>query len=359
MHHLEHDPHLWNNEGSGDEYPCECHAPTQLEPLETSGFGPRNLSQVFRHSGWQRQREQVYEALRDSCASPGRRDSFAYCGATCHVLRSKTDPTTIKLAASCCHDRFCKPCASTRARTISGNVAKHMQNKQCRFITLTLKHSGNTLKEEIERLYDAFKRLRKTSLWKTTQKGGVAFLEIKRSRDRQSWHPHFHVLTQGKFIDGIRLSHTWKAITLDSYIVDVKLVRDQKSALDYVTKYASKPFDNTLFEKHETLVEAIDALHGKRMAITFGNWKGLQMTEKPDKDAWEFLDTLEGLCSRAAAGDPKAEAIVIAACGERGKQLIDHVASRTRARINLPPPPTPEVETYLIDVADHRRSCYP
>jgi hypothetical protein len=241
---------------------------------------------------------------------------------------------------------------------MAANIAEKISSQRCRFVTLTLKHNTAPLSHNVERLYEAFKRLRKTDLWKHSQRGGVAFLEIKRSRDRQSWHPHFHVLTQGKFIDGQKLSNAWKHITTDSFIVDVRLVRDAKQVADYVTKYASKPFDPSLFEAKETLVEAIQALQGRRMAVSFGNWKGLQMTEKPNNDAWEFLDSLVALCQRAAAGDNHARAIVLAACGERGIQLIEREAKRIPPRMNVGRPPTPDPELYLIDTKDSRSLMY-
>lgn len=357
---LEHATHAppWTLDGDREEYPAESRKRTPLDPLETSGFGPDNLSQTFRHSGWVRQRRLVYEALREAGCSPASRDAFAYCGSTCFVLQAKNDPTNLKLAASCCHGRFCKPCANARSRTIAMNVAQYLDRGQCRFVTLTLKHNNRPLAENIHRLYAGFKTLRKGQLWKSTQRGGVAFLEIKRSRDRQSWHPHFHVLTQGKWIDGQKLSNAWKHITTDSFIVDVRIVNEQKTVIEYVTKYASKPFDPTLYENQPTLVEAIKALEGRRMALTFGNWKGLQMTEKPDKEAWEFLDTLEGLCRRAAMGDNQARAIIVTACGRRGIQLIEEAGKQVVPRMNVGRPPTPDPALYLFDGSIDRPTMY-
>jgi hypothetical protein len=225
-------------------------------------------------------------------------------------------------------------------------------------VTLTLKHNEQGLTGEVERLYSAFKTLRKNPFWKKTQTGGIAFLEIKRSRDRQSWHPHFHIVTQGKRIDSRKLSALWKKITTDSFIVDVRPVRDDVEVVRYITKYASKPFDPTLFESQPVLQEAILALAGRRMAITYGDWKGLKMTTKPDADAWDFLDTLEGIAQRALAGDSKAYAILHAVCGQRTAQVMAYQAARH-------PPPQPRSiitlpmdQLDLIDMAPPRRTTY-
>jgi hypothetical protein len=337
----------YNLDGDGSEYPCSHHLTTPLDPIETSGLSTMTLAQTFRHSGWARQRSKVYEALCKTEQTWSRREAFRTCGSTCFVLRSKSDPTRYKIAASGCHDRFCLPCAQTRSRIIAGNVAERIQRTVCRFVTLTLKHTDNPLTTDIERLYDGFKKLRKHKLWKATQRGGVAFLEIKRSRDGKSWHPHFHVLTTGKYIDGAKLGRVWHAITGDSYIVDVRSVPNPEAAIQYVTKYASKPFHPSLFENQTILQEAVLALQGRRMAISFGNFKGLQMTDNMSEDAWEFLDELESLARRAASGDLAAEKIIRAACGERAEEVLRCAAKQVVPRMNIGHPQVPIPYDYL------------
>jgi hypothetical protein len=341
-------PNLYTPESDAGEYPCTCHSHTPLDGLETSELGNATLGEIFRHSGWRRLRSKVHDALIRTEQPAAAVCAFRYCGSECWVLRSKTTPTDVKLAASCCHNRFCLPCANARAATIARNVTAYLHGASIRFITLTLKQNEDTLTNNIEKLYESFKKLRKTSLWKTTQRGGVGFLEVKRSRDRQHWHAHLHVISQGKFIDGQKLSWTWRNITTDSYIVDVRLVHSPHQVLQYVTKYASKPFDPTMFEDPDTLDEAILALKGKRMALTYGNWKGLQMTETPDKDAWEFLDTLEGIARKAAEGDAAALVILQKVCGDRTEWFLAKVARDVVPRMNPTRPPTPDVELYLI-----------
>jgi replication protein len=319
--------------------PANLASTASLDTLETSGFGPDNLSQSFRHSGWMHQRREVYEALKDAEVPQGRQQAFAYCGGSCFLFRSRSDPSEIKVGASCCHDRFCKPCANTRSHVIAANVLPYVRRRQCRFITLTLKHNAESLRWNLDRLYHAFRKLRKEPLWQETQTGGVAFLEVKRSKDKQHWHPHFHVLAQGSFIDVRELSVLWKAITGDSFIIDVRFVRDEAATLRYVTKYASKPFDATLFQYRSVLVEAIQALRGRRMALSFGNWKGLQMVEKPTEDAWENLGSLEEHLYAAAAGSKTSAEYIHRACGEQAERLIR--AAHARLLEQQPPPQRP------------------
>lgn len=247
----------------------------------------------------------------------------------------------MRLAASCCHDRFCLPCANSRSRLIAANVLPYVQPGKCRFVTLTLRHTDQPLNKQIDRLYASFKRLRKDPLWSQTQEGGVAFLEIKRSKDKQSWHPHFHVLTQGSFIDVRALSALWKRITGDSFVVDVRFVRGASQVLSYVTKYASKPFDPSLFDYQSVLVQAINALAGRRMALSFGKWKGLQMSERPDGDAWENLGSLEDVLYEAAKGDAEARQLIMKVCGEKAELMI-RMAGRLLANRPVERPPRVE-----------------
>lgn len=320
-----------------------------LDTVETSGCGPQTLGEFFRHSGWAPTRRKVWQALRAAETPHSRQSAFASCGGWCRLVRSRTDPTQVRLAASCCHDRFCLPCAASRSRVIAANVLPLVQRRQCRFVTLTLRHRVEPLAASIDRLYKSFKALRKHPLWRGTQRGGVAFLEVKRSRDRLTWHPHFHVLTQGAYIDGVRLRQLWHSITTDSHVVDVRLVRDSSQVLSYVTKYASKPFDPSLFDNPDALVEAITALSGRRMAATFGLWRGLQMTEKPTEDVWEDLGALEDHLYAAARGDAQARALVMQACGERGEILIRMATLILPTAPLARPPPPSDTQIYMWD----------
>jgi hypothetical protein len=139
----------------------------------------------------------------------------------------------------------------------------------------------------------------------------------------------------------------WHAITGDSYIVDVRSVPNPEAAIQYVTKYASKPFHPSLFENQTILQEAVLALQGRRMAISFGNFKGLQMTDNMSEDAWEFLDELESLARRAASGDLAAEKIIKAACGERAEEVLRCAAKQVVPRMNIGHPQVPIPYDYL------------
>lgn len=310
---------------------------TQVHPLETNveqqsnwpsalcdGASPqsdarpprRDLPDVeFRHSCWHPTRVRVWRALQEANASQSRLDSFETCGLHAWVLESTTNPGQYRVASDKCHDRFCLMCGNERSRIIAANVIARLRGKPARFLTLTLRSRQEPLADTITRLYKSFARLRQRRLWKRSVTGGVAFLEVKRSNDCNHWHVHLHALLQGKYLNSRELSRTWKQITTDSYIVDIRIVRDESAATRYVAKYASKPLDPTATRQHHALTEAIIALRGRRLCLTFGTWRGVVLTESTDTDEWEAVAPLSELLQRAAAGDGSARKILNALTG--------------------------------------------
>lgn len=270
----------------------------------------RRPAVVFRHTGWKRHRGLVADALDRTGQSFNRRNSFVDCGSHAYVMRSVEDPTKHRIAGSCCHDRFCLPCARGRAHTIAGNLLEYIKDVEIRFLTLTVKTDQEPLTWQIDKLYTAFQALRRSALWKRRVTGGVAFLEVKRSDRLHRWHPHLHCLVSGYYLDKHKLSRIWHRITGDSYVVDIQRPKTDDQVLGYVTKYASKPFNNTFINKPVHLDEAVTALQGRKLALTFGTWRGLKLSPIPDPGAWEYVAPLTSILERAGCKDPDALGIL-------------------------------------------------
>jgi len=321
---------------------------TLLDPLETNlqtqvnaalplcvedrgqgeGRPPRQdlVDVLFRHTGWAPTRNRVWRALQDADVSQARLDTFEECGHHAWVLESATNPGEYRIAADKCHDRFCGPCGAERSRIIATNVITRIGKETARFLTLTLKARSEPLTDTITRLYRAFARLRTRRLWQNAVTGGVAFLEVKRSSDCNHWHVHLHALIQGKYLCRRAVSKAWKQITEDSYIVDVRMVKDSATASRYVAKYASKPLDPTTTRSHAALVECITALKGRRLCLTFGDWRGIVLTELPDSDEWIAVAPLPEILARAENGDGEA------------RSILDHLRGNNPCQSPRPPP---------------------
>ena len=194
----------------------------------------------------------------------------------------------VRVAASACGLRWCPLCIRTRKYIITESVKSWLlEREKPKFLTFTLKHHTAPLKEQIQALYKYFRAIRKTPFWKKHVKGGIWFFQVKKSKDERYWHPHIHVLIEGKYIIQKDLSNLWRKITHGSYVVDIRAVKNVNKAADYVARYAAAPC--RLFgHKFDDALEIVKALHSQRICGTFGTAKGVSLrpTNFEDKDDW-------------------------------------------------------------------------
>jgi hypothetical protein len=284
------------------------HATFPAEPAFTPATD--DLDVLFRHSGWLRDRRRVYDALRYVDAAPSRLDRFARCGSNAWVIRNEDDPSHWAVVSDHCRDRNCRPCARFRGQVIANNIADRLANRPYRFLTLTIKTTGLTLKQGVDKLYRSFAALRRSRLWQAKVDGGCAICEIKPKADGVGWHPHLHGIIEGRYIPLAPLRALWHRITGDSYIVDVRFGRTPSDAAKYVCKYVTKPFDDSTTRTPHRLHEAIVALTGRRLVTTFGSWRGERLTHYHPSGTWVRVAALCRLCWHARRGDPDALAIL-------------------------------------------------
>jgi hypothetical protein len=277
----------------------------ELKPLDSTSRAAR-----WRHAGWAANRQRVYDALIATHRSEARINAFATCGCNAVLLESDTLPVTYKISATNCHDRLCVPCGNARAAEIARCLAARTDGKELKFITLTIAGHGKSLSDKLNMLYKGFRSLRQTPLWQSSIHGGAAFLEIKWSDKAHRWHPHFHLICEGRFIPQDKLSTLWHAITQDSFIVDVQAVRDPNEVHKYVTKYASKPLNMSFVCDPSLLQEALTSLHGRRLCFAFGTWYKTRLHEvdAPDepREGYTPIYSLEQIIAAAEAGDKDA-----------------------------------------------------
>lgn len=269
------------------------------------------LNRSFRHSWWRDRRGAVSAALLRLNADQARTERFEQCGSTAWVMRAKDDSGRYRIAGNRCKDRWCEACSAEKRRTLLRNLTTKLPVGRIRLLTLTLKSSEIGLKSQIDRIYNCFKDLRRRKEFRKRLRGGLFFLEISLNETTKKWHPHLHVLCQGEFLPIKLVRETWHEITGDSYICDVREIKDAQHAVRYVAKYASKAISHNVFHDPEKLDEAIDALHGRRTFNVFGNWTKLGLSKVPDDDCgWEVFDSLANVIRRARAGDSECRKIV-------------------------------------------------
>lgn len=217
----------------------------------------------------------------------------------------------VKVFASACRERWCPMCAGQKASFAKEQTQMYIESLQSpRFLTLTLKNNGNDLKFQMDFLMESFRTLRQRAYWKRNVTGGIWYLQIKRGEDSGCWHPHFHILLDGNYMEQKRLSQLWEQVTFGSPVIDIRRISNPEEAAGYVARYTARPAnlkDMPLLDR----VEVITALAGKRLCGTFGTGKTVTLT--PPKVAatgeWQEVGYYDKIVHEAKK-NPHAKAIL-------------------------------------------------
>ncbi len=155
-------------------------------------------------------------------------------------------------------------------------------------VTLTVK-DGPDLGERFRHLSGSFRKLQQARRSHLRGKGphvalanvegAVGSYEFKRGQNSGQWHPHLHMVCLHRLpIDGGQLSRDWKAITGDSWIVDVRPFHAGQEPVDgflEVFKYALKFSDMSEADNWE----GFQTLSRQRLVFSFGLFWGVQVPE--------------------------------------------------------------------------------
>jgi len=266
---------------------------SRLDPQETTGPPPSGWSyRDFLTSGIPKQINQadaVYGAL-DNRSDTHRLAALRACRSLAWFVRHRVSGE-IRIASSRCNLRWCPLCIKTKRFVMLQSLIPWVKNaRKPKFLTLTLKHSPAPLADQVNALYGFFRTLRRRPFFKKRLIGGVWFFQITKSKTDGFWHPHLHIIAEGRYIDKRVLSSVWDEITHGSRIIDIKAVKNAKKASEYVARYATAPCDLSSLSL-ESALEVVESLHGRRICGTFGTALGLQLVPKrcPDSDDWEFM----------------------------------------------------------------------
>jgi len=235
--------------------------------------------------------QRLYAAV-DGRDGKNRTEAYNACRSSAWFVRHRVTGK-IKLASSRCNLRWCPLCIKTKKYVMRSAITPWINSgKRPKFITLTLKHSEAPLSLQIESLYKFFGILRRRPRWKKRIIGGIWFFQITKSKNDELWHPHLHLVCDGKYFPHKELMSMWSEITHGSSIVDIRAVKNAKKVADYVARYATAPCAIDKLDDDDALA-VFDALHGRRICGAFGTAKGLQLVPKkcPDSEEWEYLDS--------------------------------------------------------------------
>ncbi len=254
--------------------------------------------ETFRHSHWRCRRERVAACLASAGASTFALDRFKNCGSGC-VVEMTAKGERVRLKACYCHSRHCEPCMRAKGNKIAANLRTRLGEQSAgryRFLTLTLRHTKRPLDEQLKKLYASFRKLRGYREWKDSQWGGAAILEVKYDEKNGFWHPHLHLISEGNFLDKRSLSTLWRKASGDSYIVDIRSLKNEKEVAHYVTKYMAKGTSPGVWEIESVAQEWIIATKGVRSLHTYGTWRGFRLLQvAEDNLEWKPVCSLISL----------------------------------------------------------------
>jgi len=230
-------------------------------------------------------------------------------------------------AANFCKWRFCPMCAWRKAlgdaQRISVLMSYIAQEHRKEFIMVTLTApnvKADKLRDEITRYNKAFHEFVRRKEISGMNSGYIRKLEITYNRERDDYHPHFHVVfavnrgyfSGGRYLKQERWLDLWRDCMGDNSItqVDVRRVKRRSDSAEMAefdtaefTKYVAKDSDYTT--NQEVFEAFYHALKGRQQltynglfAMTNKKYKADELAEyiKADDTAyyWQLLYTWEG-----------------------------------------------------------------
>lgn len=278
-----------------------------MERLERLyGFDPPvpcRVETVFRHGGWMTNRVRVLQSLERTGQSDKRVARFCGCGGGACVQWSQMAQKH-RVKSFTCGDRFCEPCARTRASHVQRNLVEWTKNEKTYFLTFTLKNVETTVSAMLTRLMTALSKVRESVLWRVNVKGGAYMVEIKRGEGSKLWHIHLHAIIVGGCPDQIDLRRLWKDVTRDSHRVDVQESWSREKCCFYAAKYATKGWAQEVVACPADLDECVVALRGRRLLGTFGSWRKRKLEREDRKITdWGMVGGFRTVYAACVAGE--------------------------------------------------------
>lgn len=212
-----------------------------------------------------------------------------------------------------CKNRFCPICAWKKSKkdaltlSVMMSYLKQEEKKEFIFLTLTAPNvKADELNDEILHYNQSFKKLMERQEVKKAVKGYARKLEITYNKDRDDYHPHFHVLivvdksyfnNNRLYIKRDRWLELWQQSTKNNLItqVDVRKVRNSKDDRVYeIAKYSAKDSDYLI--NQDVFEVFYKALKGKRLIVYSGlfkeamtKFKNGELDEYKEKDLTKYV----------------------------------------------------------------------
>jgi len=206
---------------------------------------------------------------------------MAFCGTGARFAMDVDHRHIVPFITRCRHP-MCPFCSRKRTSVVATQIKDLMTHMPTpRHIVLTVKSRTTPLALQLQDLRRWFAKLRRSKLWKQNVIGGVYTVETTIEKDSGLWHPHLHIIYDGKYMPVKALQHVWHAITGNSFIVWIAQVYDRAGAANELAKYIGKPQKVEQWTIDQVKQYAIAIIHS-RMVQTFGNCHGKKVEDKDE-----------------------------------------------------------------------------
>jgi plasmid rolling circle replication initiator protein Rep len=201
------------------------------------------------------------------------------------------------MKANFCKQRLCPVCNYIKScvnwhkiKNCVEWIKSNEEDPKFIFMTLTVRNcTAENLTAAIDQIVQGFRRLTNRRTWKNAVTGAIRGLEITYNKEKDTYHPHIHILTavqsdyfiekSGKYITIAQLREWWtESARLDYFVqVDIEAINQTDNAIAEVAKYAIKMSDILKADTCDQLVSATQTIyrctHGRRLIATLGNFK--------------------------------------------------------------------------------------
>jgi hypothetical protein len=201
-----------------------------------------------------------------------------------------------------CKKLICPDCASERASRLSkqteAKITEVMKTKSGRLclLTLTTKNTA-TLEAGLSRLKKDFVKFKRKKEFKQHIQGYFGAFEYTYNSKTKDFHVHLHLIVlRGKFWNQSDISDAWREVTGDSFIVDIREIKDIHKGVKEVSKYILKHTD-LLKMPDDKFREVVEMKKGTKMFISGGCFYNVKLDDALDGDGDlfdEFADLKEG-----------------------------------------------------------------
>lgn len=257
-------------------------------------------------------RNQLLQTLISKHVSDKSFERIKECNTFLFMVADKTMKKTKLHRSNNCDNRFCPICAWKKSRKNALKISVLMQylreeeRKDFIFLTLTAPNvKSDELDDEIKHYNKSFQRLMQRKEVKSAVRGYVRKLEVTYNKERDDYHPHFHVIlavdkhyfnNKNQYIKRDRWLELWQKSTKNPLItqVDVRKVKatDNKKEVSEIAKYSAK--DSDYLEDEKVFDTFYKSLSGKRLIVYSGLFKDASKKyENKELEKYKDLDPTE------------------------------------------------------------------